>query len=317
MHSKWQIWDFFASYDRNFLNSFQGTLALNSFDPICLKLMKDFLLKNADQTIYFKAASEVTKGWIEEEFQTLSLFGTSESFFIHQAQDLNAEMIELIMNLEVTGRYLILSFESEGTSWKKLVKDGRVSTLTVESPRFWELHKLLDFVCSHVRLPLSYEAKAWMLDALENNLATFYNSCCLIKLNFPESREVSLTQVKELLTMEKLDQFEMASLFARKKFQPFFERIVSLQGDFEKMRSLFNFLQSHLVKMTDPSYLAAKPRLTQYDKDIQSSSKLWSTADLVARIEACNRWELMCKRKDSFLWHELRDAHLQSLNPKN
>lgn len=315
MHSKWQIWDFFSSYSRDTLKSYEGILALNTFDPICLKLVKDYLTRGmTEQVLHYKMASEVTKAWIEEEFQTLSLFGNTESFFIHQAHDLPADILEIFSKLEVSGRFILLSFENELTPWKKLVKEGKIATLVIESPRFWELNKLLDFVCAHLRLPLSYDSKTWILDALDNNLGSFYNACCLIKLNHPETKEVNLSDVKELLTLEKLDQFQMASLVARKKHKEFYEKLVVLQGDFEKMRGFFNFMQSHLIKMADTSYLSKKPRLTQYDKDLQSSSKLWKTSDLVSEIEKFNRWELLCKRKDSHLWHEIKEAHLRSLS---
>ena len=316
MHSKWQIWDFFSSYNRDTLNSYEGILALNTFDPICLKMVKDYLTRGMDdKVLHYKMASEVTRPWIEEEFQTLSLFGNTESFFIHHAHDLNAEMLETLTKSDITGRFVLLSFENELTTWKKLVKDGKIATLVIEPPRFWELNKLLDFVCNYLRLPLSYEAKTWILDALENNLGTFYNACCLIRLNHPDSKEVSLNDVKELLTLEKLDQFQMASLVARKKHKEFFEKLVALEGDFEKMRTFFNFMQSHLIKMADTSYLAQKPRLTQYDKDLQSSSKLWKGPELMEQVERFNRWELLCKKKDSHLWHEIKQSHLRSLTP--
>lgn len=317
MHSKWQIWDFFSSYNRETLNSYEGVLALNTFDPICLKMVKDYLTRGMnDKVLHYKMAGEVTKPWMEEEFQTLSLFGNTESFFIHQAHDLSADIIDVLTRSEITGRFVLLSFENELTAWKKLVKEGKVATLVIEPPRFWELNKLLDFVCNYLRLPLSYEAKTWMLDALENNLGTFYNACCLIRLNHPESKEVSLSDVKELLTLEKLDQFQMASLVARKKHKEFFEKLVALEGDFEKMRTFFNFMQSHLIKMADTSYLAQKPRLTQYDKDLQSSSKLWKGPELMEQVEKFNRWELLCKKKDSHLWHEIKESHLRALTPQ-
>lgn len=316
MHSKWQIWDFFSSYNRDTLNSYEGILALNTFDPICLKMVKDYLTRGMDdKVLHYKMASEVTKPWMEEEFQTLSLFGNTESFFIHQAHDLSADMIDVLTKSEITGRFVLLSFENELAAWKKLVKEGKIATLVIEPPRFWELNKLLDFVCNYLRLPLSYEAKTWMLDALENNLGTFYNACCLIRLNHPDSKEVSVNDVKELLTLEKLDQFQMASLVARKKHKEFFEKLVALEGDFEKMRTFFNFMQSHLIKMADTSYLAQKPRLTQYDKDLQSSSKLWKGPELMEQVEKFNRWELLCKKKDSHLWHEIKESHLRALSP--
>lgn len=315
MHSKWQIWDFFSSFQRDYLAGFNGVLAISSFDPLCLKMMKDFLQKGSgDRIIHHKIAAEVTKNWIEEEFQTLSLFGGSDCFFIHQAQDLKADILEVLGKLDLTDRFVILSYENEGAGWKKLIKDGSIGSLVIEPPRFWELNKLLDFTAAYLRLPLSYEAKAWILDALENTLSVFYNTCTVLKLNFPESREVSVTDVKSLFTLDKLDQFALASMFARKKFVDFYDRLIALEGDFEKMRSFFNFMQSHLIKLADTSYLAAKPRLTQYDKDLQSTAKLWKAEEITREIERFNLWELQSKKKDNFLWNELRQTHLRALS---
>lgn len=315
MHSKWQIWDFFSSFKRDYLADFNGVLAINAFDPLCLKMMKDYLQKGLEgRVVHHKLASEVNKNWIEEEFQTLSLFGGADCFFIHQAQDLKADMLELLGKLDITDRFVILSYENELTGWKKLIKDNLIGTLVVEAPRFWEFNKLLDFTANYLRLPLSYEAKAWILDALENNLSVFYNTCTVLKLNFPESREVSVNDVKSLFTLDKLDQFAMASLFTRKKFTDFYDRLVILEGDFDKMRGFFNFMQSHLVKLADTSYLAAKPRLTQYDKDLQSTAKLWKSDEITREIERFNQWEVQSKKKDNFLWNELRQTHLRALN---
>jgi hypothetical protein len=315
MHSKWQIWDFFSSFQRNYLATFNGVLAINTFDPLCLKMMKDFLLKGTEgRTIHHKIAGEVSRNWIEEEFQTLSLFGGADCFVIHQAQDLKADIIDLLAKLDLSDRFLILSYEADSAGWKKLVKDGTIGTLVIEPPRFWEINKLLDFVANYLRLPLAYDTKAWILDALENNLGVFYNTCTVLKLNFPEAKEISVADVKSLFTLDKLDQFAMASLFTRKKFTDFYDRLVQLEGDFDKMRGFFNFMQGHLVKLADTSYLAQKPRLTQYDKDLQSTAKLWKFEEITNEIQRFNQWEIQSKRKDNFLWNELRQTHLFHLS---
>lgn len=313
MHSKWQLWDFFNSVKRDYLAEKSGVIALSTFDPICLKLVKDYLMRGAgERTVHYKMAPEVTRDWIEEEFQSLSLFGATESFFIHQAQDLKTEQLEALANLDLIDRFVILSFESENAAYKKLLKEGKIDFLQIEAPKFWEPHKLLDFVTTYLRLPLTYESKAWMLDSLENNLSSFYHASCLLKLNHPEAKEVSLSQVKALLETERLDQFVLASLLARKKNTEFFGKLLHFESDFDRMRGLFNFLQSHLIKILDPSYLESKPRLSGYDKDIQSASKLWKPQDLKKEVERFNRWELMSKKKDSLLWHELKSSYLQS-----
>jgi hypothetical protein len=315
MHSKWQIWDFFSSFQKDYLSTYQGVLAINCFDPICLKMLKDFLIKGAQgRVLHHKIAAEVNRQWIEEEFQTLSLFGGAESFFIHQAQDIKAENLDLLGSLNLSDRFVLLCYETEGANWKKLVKDGKIATLVIEPPRFWELSKLLDFTANYLRLPLSYDAKTWILDSLDNNLSVFYNVCTVLKLNFPETKEVSIADVKSLFTLDRLDQFAMASLFTRKKMIDFYDRLVLLEGDFDKMRGFFNFMQSHLIKLSDTSYLTQKPRLTQYDKDLLGTSKLWNTSDITKSIETFNQWEILSKKKDSSLWSEIRSTHLRVLN---
>ncbi len=313
MLSKWQIWDFFGAVKKDHLESFEGVLAISTFDPVCLKMVKDYLLQGvSSRNVLYKMAPEVNKNWIEEEFQTLSLFGTQDCFFIHQAHDLPTELIEQIIHSGVTGRFVILSFESESPAWKKLVKEGKTATLQVEPPKFWEPNKLLDFVCNYLRLPLSYEAKGWVLDSLESNLSALFNAMSLVKLNHAEAKEVGIREVQELLQVEKLDQFALASLFCRKKRLEFFQKIIELQGDFDKMRGLFMFMQSHLIKVMDPAYLAQKPRLTQYDKDIQSTARLWKSEEILSALKEFNHWEILSKKKDSLLWTELKDASLRS-----
>jgi hypothetical protein len=315
MHSKWQIWDFFHSFSKNYLQDFNGVLLLNTFDPICLRMVKDHLLAGAgERPILHKIASDVSREWIDEEFNTLSFFGGSDCFYIHQAQDLGSENLETILNLSLDSRFLILCYEQENATLKKLLKENKVETLVVEAPRFWEVNKLLDFIAVHLQVPLSYDAKSWILEALENDLSTFYNVCQLLKLNYPDARELSLAEVKELLAPERLDQFALASLFARRKFVDFFDRLLNLEGDFEKMRGFFLFMQSHLIKMADQDYLKGKARLTQYDKEIQSTSRLWKFSELVREVDRFCSWELLCKKKDTSLWHHLRQAHLKVLN---
>ncbi len=312
MHSKWQIWDFFSSYHKDTLRSFEGVLAINTFEPMCLKMVKDHLLREVnDKIIHHKMASDVTKAWIQEEFESLNLFGNQESFFIHEANDLSSELIEILGKLNLQDRFIILSFESDHSAWKKILKENKITTLMIEPPRFRDYNKLLDFVCSYLRLPLSFEARNWILDSLENDLGTFYNAVFLVKINFPDEREIDLYQVKDLLLLDKLDRFKLASHFSRKQLAPFFDKLVELQGDFDKMRGFFMFLQSHIVKMLDPSYLSKKPYLTQYDKEIQSTSRIWKSLELIEQLRLFNHLEVLCKKKDEMIWVEIKRERLR------
>jgi hypothetical protein len=104
MLSKWQIWDFFSSNNRDVFKTHEGLLALKTFDPISLKLVKDYLLRGFDKNVlHHKLGSEVTKSWIEEEFLTLSLFGNSDNFFIHQSNDILA--VDIGLNSEKSSKF--------------------------------------------------------------------------------------------------------------------------------------------------------------------------------------------------------------------
>jgi DNA polymerase III delta subunit len=314
MLSKWQIWDFFSSAQKDYLCSFQGVLFLQSFDSLSMKMVKDHLIEGVpDKLIHYKGAADVTVKWIEEEFEALSFFGGTDNFYIHRAHELSQDLLEKFINLEFSGRFILLSFEQENAAFKKILKEGKANVLSVVAPGFWEISKLLDFVAQRLRTPLSYETKQWLLDVVENDLGGFYNACTVLKLNYPEVREINLTMAKEVISVEKLDQFQMASLFSRKKFFEFFDRLLKVDEDFERLRSLCMFLQTHLIKMLDVGYLDHKPRLTSYDKEIVAASKLWKSQELYREIERFNRWEILSKRKEAIVWHEIKDAHLRVL----
>lgn len=313
MLSKWQIWDFFSSVKNDYLEGASGVIVLNSFDFQSLKLIKDYLLKNLSSTVHHKLASEVSIEWIENEFLTLSFFSTTDSFFIHQAQDLNTELLEKLGSLELDNRFIILNFESENAAFKKILKEKKLKVLQVEAPRFWENNKLLDFTASFVRLPLSFEAKNWILNSLENNFQQFYNSCCLLKLNYPQLQEVGIREVKEVLEVERLDSFHLANIFCKKNFALFFSELIKLEGDFDKMRGFFLFMQSHLIKVADTRFLDGKDRLSQYDKGIIQVAKLWKQEDLMKWVAKFNDLEILAKRKDSTLWSNLKYSYLTTL----
>lgn len=314
MHSSWQIWDFFSRSNKDIFSSFNGIYAINTFDPVCLKMVQDYLRKHlSGKNFYIKMPQEISKSWLEDEFQTLSFFSSSDNFFIHQADQVSTDIISLISEFNLSDRCIFLSFESIGPAWKKILNNENVTKIQIESPRFWEFNKLLDFVCAYLRVPLSFEAKNWILSNQESTLTNFYNCCFLIKLNYPDIAEIGLVQVKSLFRAEKFDQFYAASLYSKKKKTEFFSLIIGLEGDFEKLRNIFHFLQHHMIKMMDTSYLSSKHRLTKYDKELQSTSILWSRSEILSELEKLVELEIRCKKKDQFIWHELKCSYLRSL----
>ena len=314
MHSKWQLWDFFQSYPKGSWSSLTGRVALQAFDPLALRLMKDHLLAGVTERPKQVVGNEVQASWIEDQFLSLGLFGNTESWIINTPDEapIAARDILLRDDLLLEGRALALAFHSDTAYLKKFLKLENVTHIQLEAPRFWETAKLVDFLCTFFRLPLGHDSKNYLVEAIENEFMPLFDACRLIKLNHPEKNSITLKEVQDLIGVDRLDQFALARDMGKKAWEPFFKRLLSIEEDFDRYRGLFSFLQGHLLKLADVSYLKDKARLTKYDQEIQTLARGWNQIEVRDLLQQLQTWEIASKSKDSFLLTELRQAHLQS-----
>jgi hypothetical protein len=189
----------------------------------------------------------------------------------------------------------------------------QVSSVVLEAPRFWEMDKLVDFLSRFFRLPLDLESKRLIMQAVDHELSSLYDVFRLIKLNYPEKTSITVKDVEGLIDQERLDQFALATDLAKKKYSAFFDRLLSVSFDFDRLRLIFLFLQSHFVKVADPSYLEGKARLSQYDKEILALAQGWKLEEVKELLLLLQGWEMDCKMKSAHLQTELRQAYLRSL----
>lgn len=315
MHSKWQIWDFFSSFPVGGLSSLQGKVVVQAFEPLALRMMKDHLLEGLEARPTQITGNEVTLEWAEDQFLSLGLFGNSESFLINRPDEMPAASKEFFLrdDLILDGRFVAFAFHADSAYCKKLLKAAEMNHVQIEAPRFWESAKLLDFLCGHLRLPLKLEAKQYLLEAVEPEFMDLHDACRLIKLNYPEATEVKLAQVQELVGHERLDQFALATELGKKSWKAFFDRLLEVEHEPTRLVQVFAFLQGHLLRIADPSYLQGKARLSQYDKEIQTLSKLWRPAEVRQTLRRLQGWEIGAKSKDPLLLSELRLARLKVL----
>lgn len=316
MHSKWQIWDFFQSYPKGSWGSLSGKVVLQAFDPLALRLMKDHILAGVGEESKPKQlnGSDITVNWIEDQFLSLGLFGNSESWILNSPDDMPAASKEMLLrdDLMLDGRCLVFSFYNDSAYLKKVLKLDNVTHIQIEPPRFWETHKLVDFLCSFFKLPLNFEAKQYLLQAIDHEFMPMFDAFRLIKLNHPEKREVVLADILPLIGVERMDQFALATDMGKKSWRAFFDRLLSVETDYDRLRGVFSFLQSHLLKLADASYLKSKARLSKYDQEIQTLAKTWSAQEVKSLSQLLQQWEIDSKRKDQFLPAKLRAALLES-----
>lgn len=291
-------------------------MVLQAFDPLALRLMKDHLLSGiaVDGRPKQVSGSDASVSWVEDQFLSLGLFGNHESWVINAPDDVPAAAKDAFLrdDLMLDGRVVAFAFHTDSAFMKKLLKAGSVSHLQIEAPRFWETAKLVDFLCAFFQLPLAADAKQYILQAVENEFMPLFDAFRLVKLNHPESRSISAAEARSLIGVDRLDQFALATDMGKKAWRPFFERLLSVEADFERWRAIFGFLQSHLIKLADPRYADGKDRLSKYDQEIVTLAKGWrpeEARDLLLQIQA---WELACRKKDPFLPTLLRQALLRA-----
>lgn len=316
MHSKWKIWDFLKNFPEGFDTTKSGIFGFNTFDPLIASLLKSRFPKSKfyEEKLPSLNAKEVTVGWFEDNFQTLGLFGNQESYIINQAQHLSSEVKELISseNLILDNRFLFLFFDKSDEFYKSLTKKEQINTIDIQAPAFWENDKLLDFLADYLNVRLSFEAKTTILSSIENTPLDLYNFLTRLAVNFKD-QTVSLAMLEEVIERNRLDNFELAKLFGFKKMKEFYQILLDVEPDFDALRSLFYFLQTHMLKIADPSYINEKNRPTKYDNQILSQSKVWRESELTSVFSFLKRIEVQAKLKNPFIKEEIKSAYLRSL----
>lgn len=315
MHSNWKIWDFFHSRKDLKGDGGQNLIAFQTFDPFAFKIIKDHLVDNSLSDYSFRTimGKDVTPAWLEDNFLSLGLFGNSDSYLILGAENLSKDCKDILSRPEsllLDDCLLLLDYSKEDDLLKKLKKSDVAEVVKIDTAAFWEYDKLLDFLCGVQKVYLSYQAKNLILQKSTPDIATFYNVLSQVSINFPEKMDISAEDIEPLVATSKIDQFELAELFASKRFKPFYEKVSNLD-DFEDMRRVFLFMQSHLLKVFDPSYLEKKPRLTKYDKQIKSQSNAWQPEGLRKAIDYFAELEFMAKTKDDLIRSRIKRDKLR------
>ncbi len=317
MLSKWVPWTFFKSYPHSIRKDRAGLYSIWCFDPFITRIFKQNIQNDHFDggQLNIKMGMEITVEWLDNNLNNLSFFGNSESYFVHHAEDIPKAAQDFILNsgLDFSSRYFILSFSKDNAFRKKLVKDIDGEHFQIQNPPFWEVGKLLDFLSDYLKVRLSYDSKNFILNSIENSCSDFWMVLNILKLNYPNQAEIDLKQVRSLLVVTRLDQFALASMFSSKKRGRFFENLLLIDNSYNDFRSFFSFMQSHLIKVLDPTYVSKRPRASRYDKEIMNHASLWDKDDLYQQIRKFGEWEIMAKSKDDSLRDLLRAEYLRAI----
>ena len=316
MLSKWKIWDFVKNTPKGISASNTGLNLFYSFDPIINSMIKESFDKSLfeNNSLVTFQGKEITTTWIDDNFKSLGLFGNSDSFCITKAEEISKEIKDILQTDELLldNRFLVLFFEKNDDLFKKLAKKDNVNVIKIDAPAFWEYDKLLDFFASYKKVRLSFEAKQQIIEFVEPTCINFYNLMTKLAVNF-DGEEISKSMLEEVLEKNKLDNFEMANLFGFKKMNAFYSKLIDLDPDFESLRGLFYFLQTHMVKISDPAFIQKKPKPSKYDNQILTQSRLWKQNELILVLDFLKNLESRAKVKNPYVKTDIKSAYYRSL----
>lgn len=313
MHSKWFPWDFFKSNPKVVDPDAKGIFAISVYDSFLESLLSHKLKRSGDYKVV--VGTEFNQEWIDGNLSTMDLFsmGTNDNYRLVRPEDADKKVLEAMISGEVVidDRLFVMIFTSANKLFDKMVKKDHIHTIKVDEPRFWEQGKYLSFLGREMGVPLGNDVHSYLLSAIPNTTGEFIHALRTMRLHSDNpSNPMRIEQVKELVAETRIDQFALASLFGKRDKKSFFKSLVEIELDFDALRTLFGFMQGHLIKILDPTYIQKKARPSKYDKEIEMHSALWKKAELSEEIHLFSTLELMAKERNVLLKNRIREIYL-------
>ena len=272
-------------------------------------------LKEYGQYKYISCA-EINEEWLSNEFLNPSLFsmGTKDLYYLGRGEVFKKNIMDYLLDPEFKNleHDLIISF-TQIKNFTTLQKGmAETTSYKVDFPKFWEGDRLIDFFAKSLCMEIVPAASAFLVNTLELQSEKYYHALEKLKLFLPNKEtKVTLELCQELIPVAKLDQFELADLFSSKQYKEFFRKICMVTFDVDWFRMLCSFMQGHLFKILDPSYTDEKSKLSQYDKKIINYSSKWKSDDLLIQMREFGELEILAKRNDPLLIHEIKRRSLK------
>jgi len=164
-----------------------------------------------------------------------------------------------------------------------------------------------------MRVGLSFDVQEYIIANLVPSCREFVTALKLLRSANSEGSELSLANVKKIISPSRIDQFELAKLFSAKRKKEFFKRLIEVDITLKDWQQFFAFMQGHLIKLAGQDLIEKKSKLSQYDKQLLSCSKNWNVKEIAIDSKYFGKLQVMAKRNDSFLKEELRLAYISYL----
>ncbi len=317
MSSKWRPWEFLKHHPTVINKDERQLTVVYCTDPFVERILRNKIdfEKWEGQPALVMSGSDLSVDWIEENLQTLSLFGGDQPICVLQGTAFSAPVKRHLIENSISdgSRHLVFFLNKDKkffNEWQKKAKEAVF--LEVEEPKFWEFGKLLTYFADEMSMRLPMDVHNYLSEAVPHKSGDMINTLKTLRLSFGTG-PYKLEDIKSVIPATRLDQFRLASLLGQKRMVDFYKELEKLILDQDEQIGFYNFLQGHLLKLMDPSYIEKKARPSKYDKEIDSHSKLWKRDELQRAIRNFSKLEIEAKKKNPFIKEKIRELLLQEL----
>lgn len=317
MSSKWLPWDFLKHHPTVIDKTTKGLTVVYCTDPFVERILRNKIdfKKWEDQSALIVSGMDISVSWIEDNLQSLSLFGGDQPICVLQGASLSAPVKRFLVENEISdgSRNIVFFMNGEKkffNEWEKKSSSG--TFLEVSEPKFWEYGKLLTYFADEMSMRLPRDVHSYLSEAVPHKSGEIINTLKTIRLSFGTG-PYKIQDIKSIIPSTRLDQFRLASLIGGKNYIEFYKELEKLNLDQDEQIGFYKFLQGHLLKLMDTSYIAKKPRASKYDKEIEAHSKLWNRTELQKAIRNFSKLEIEAKSKNPYIKEKIRELLLQEL----
>ncbi len=311
MLSKSKIWENIKQ-SKSTWNSEASIHALYCYDQYAFKYFKDGM------GIKFQVVfgNEITEDWIDQKLRTMDLFGGSDNYLIHFAEDISSNVIDHFLQPEgllLDNCHILLNFTKDNASFKKLVKADHIDGIQIMAPAFWEEQELLKFIGQQKAVYLGFEETRHFCENVPFEFGKYSDVLDQLRLKSSEENQITIMDIDEVLTFSKFDQFKLAELFGAKKMVPFYRQFLALAEESQDFYGFLYFMNTHMQKVFNPNYGEDKKKLSKYDKQILHQQKLWNSEQAARAANYFNDLLSLYKADKTGFLDKLRSDYLKVL----
>ncbi len=305
MLSKFQPWDFLPKHPKVINQKSPGLYAFLITDPYLEQIIFTQLPKK-EMEFSLYSGIDVTRDFLDEHLVNLSFFSSTDHIQVMNAENIPAASIKYLLETEIdwSERFLVLLFTKSNKFFTELTKAKNVTGIEIEEPKFWEGAKIWQFCQKSRDIQLSADISRLVLDHLEHTFESFLWVIDTIKTYHPDGK-ISVDELKTYIKKERWDFFELIDIFNTRP-QAFFQEILKKDTDYDWLRSLFVFMQTHLTKVLFPEEIRKKGKLSKYDSAILVVAENWTRTDVMNYLRFFSECEIKAKSSDPLLIDQIR-----------